>query len=452
MAEKKNFTIENYNGTDYDTLYPETNSGQVLLDSVAQASTNLSSGSTLDDALNGITKDGGGFQVGDTLTTARKNLGNKWLLCNGSHVLTENYPELGELFDSKEFDWIAMGDSGKTILNFATNADQTNEKFLISTNDGVYFGSDLVNSASWTKLFTYTNADVYYLNSTWIVISDTNWKYYSGNEVTADNFGNISVPSSPRYTFNDIAYSGDKYYILSKYTKSDNTEKDVLIYTDLSALPSTVDTDFLSSYRNWRNINAVPGGVVTTGIIHTLTAQRNIPCLFVKSDGTTEFFTLDIPYYGQTQYLTAFDTRIVYFNNKYYVSKCTNIEVPDVYHINYTVGLYFSDTLNGTYSEVLMESGESIKTTTGGWTNKPFVITDALLISYYGYYVDKDNVGHAWDSTLSSITDIEVGADKYYATIGSIVYSCPKSQHFVLPTVSVADGLYTYIKAKSKSN
>ena len=181
MAEKKNFIIENYNGTDYDTLYPETNSGQVLLDTVAQASTNLSSGSTLDDALNGITKDGGGFQVGDTLTTARKNLGDKWLLCNGSHVLTESYPELGELFDSNDFDWVAMGDSGKTILNFVTNADSTNEKFLISTDDGVYFGDNLVNSASWTKLFTYTNADVYYLNNTWIVISGTNWKYYSGN-------------------------------------------------------------------------------------------------------------------------------------------------------------------------------------------------------------------------------------------------------------------------------
>ena len=140
MAEKKNFTIENYNGTDYDTLYPETNSGQVLLDRDAQVTTGFASGSTLDDALQSIVKDGGAFQVGDTLTTARTNLGDKWLLCNGSHALTENYPELGELFDSKEFDWIVMGDSGKTILNFATNADQTNDKFLISTNDGLYFG------------------------------------------------------------------------------------------------------------------------------------------------------------------------------------------------------------------------------------------------------------------------------------------------------------------------
>ena len=94
MAEKKNFTIENYNGTDYDTLYPETNSGQVLLDTTAQATTNLPSGKTLNDALQHITKDGGGFQVGDTLTTARTNLGDKWLLCNGATISSSNYPEL----------------------------------------------------------------------------------------------------------------------------------------------------------------------------------------------------------------------------------------------------------------------------------------------------------------------------------------------------------------------
>lgn len=444
MAEKKNFIIENYNGTDYDTLYPETNSGQVLLDTVAQASTNLPSGSTLDDALNGITKDGGSFQVGDTLTTARKNLGNKWLLCNGSHVLTENYPELGELFDSKEFDWTVMGDSGKTILNFATNADQTNEKFLISTNDGVYFGSNLVNSASWTKLFTYTNADVYYLNSTWIVISDTNWKYYSGNEVTADNFANISVPSSPRYTFNDIAYSGDKYYILSKYTKRDNTEKDVLIYTDLAVVPSTVDTDYNSSYRAWSALYPVPNGVATTGHIYSSTSQQNIPILLITSDGTTELFTSDAPYYDQIQKLSTFRHALCYFNNKYYIYKCTDISTSGT-TTTYHKSLYSSDTINGTYTIVQNTNSTS-------YMNHPFVFSDNFLISYYGYYIDKENVAHPWDSDLSTPTDIEVGADKYYATIGSIVYSCPKSQHFVLPTVSVADGLYTYIKAKSKSN
>ena len=44
MATKKNFIIENYNGTDYDTLYPETHSGQVLLDKTAQTELDIAPG------------------------------------------------------------------------------------------------------------------------------------------------------------------------------------------------------------------------------------------------------------------------------------------------------------------------------------------------------------------------------------------------------------------------
>ena len=97
MAEKKNFTIENYNGTDYDTLYPETNSGQVLLDTTAQAATNLPSGATLDNALailGNVNQFDNRYKVGDTVITTRTNLGNKWLLCNGESIASNDYPEL----------------------------------------------------------------------------------------------------------------------------------------------------------------------------------------------------------------------------------------------------------------------------------------------------------------------------------------------------------------------
>ena len=97
MAEKKNFTIENYNGTDYDTLYPETNSGQVLLDSSGQNILHLSSGSTVNDGFNSIAYGGGGFAIGDVIVTARNNLGDNWLLCNGTIIDGEQYPLLTNL-------------------------------------------------------------------------------------------------------------------------------------------------------------------------------------------------------------------------------------------------------------------------------------------------------------------------------------------------------------------
>ena len=97
MAEKKNFIIENYNGTDYDTLYPETNSGQVLLDSSGQNILHLSSGSTVNDGFNSITYGGGGFTIGDVIVTARNNMGDNWLLCNGAIVDGNQYPILKNL-------------------------------------------------------------------------------------------------------------------------------------------------------------------------------------------------------------------------------------------------------------------------------------------------------------------------------------------------------------------
>ena len=97
MAEKKNFIIENYNGTDYDTLYPETISGQVLLDAQAQRILNLPSGDTLNNAFNHIAYGGGSYAIGDVLVTARNNLGDNWLLCNGAIVDGSQYPVLQNL-------------------------------------------------------------------------------------------------------------------------------------------------------------------------------------------------------------------------------------------------------------------------------------------------------------------------------------------------------------------
>ena len=134
MAEKKNFTIENYNGTDYDTLYPETNSGQVLLDTTAQAATNLPSGKTLDDALHTITKDGGGFQVGDTLTTARTNLGDKWLLCNGQNVLVNEYPNLATVLPHSFYE---EKKSSTAVASIANNIPYAS--FQLSHLDGDKF-------------------------------------------------------------------------------------------------------------------------------------------------------------------------------------------------------------------------------------------------------------------------------------------------------------------------
>ena len=43
---------------------------------------------------------GGGYEVGDMLTTVRSNLDDTWLLCNGESISSAEYPELAPLCPS----------------------------------------------------------------------------------------------------------------------------------------------------------------------------------------------------------------------------------------------------------------------------------------------------------------------------------------------------------------
>ena len=436
MAEKKDFTIENYNGTDYDTLYPETNSGQVLLDTTAQATTHLSSGSTLDDALNIITKDGGGFQVGDTLTTARKNLGNNWLLCNGANVKSSKYLELSSLFAQGMFDWTSLGTTTTAITSFATNGEKGNEKFIIATADGIYFTQgSLADSSSWVKLFTSTDKDkiVSYLNNTWFVFYDNVGKYYSGDNVISDNFSNIMGLTKGAKS---IVYANNNYYIATTEGTVDTLKHYVYIYSNLSTSPVKIET---TKRIDIYDLYVLPEGVAQFSRHKYDTPLRKyvVYGFIIKSDTSTQDVTINS--ISQTQHSTNPPVRFAWFNNKYYATMVKAAEIAT---------LCWSSTLTGYYTPVLSSSGKRLDLTNGS----ELLVSDDILILNKGYYVDENNVAHPWENNTEKLSNVVIGADNYYGSEGTAVYSCLKDAHFTLPTVSVTDKLYTYIKAKSKSN
>ena len=170
MAEKKNFTIENYNGADYDTLYPETNSGQVLLDTTAQAATTLPSGSTLNDALNKLNKFDNRYEIGDVLTTSRTNLSDKWLLCNGATLDSAEYPELAAQFPGTEmhFDKISANNSPTSTINYSIAARKLNNgdtELLMAINNKL-LRKNLATTDDWSLVGTMDNIyRVYCLNN-----------------------------------------------------------------------------------------------------------------------------------------------------------------------------------------------------------------------------------------------------------------------------------------------
>lgn len=432
MAEKKNFIIENYNGTDYDTLYPETNSGQVLLDSDARVTTGLASGSTLDDALQSVVKDGGAFQVGDTLTTARTNLGDKWLLCNGAQITQTDYPALVGLLGAKPFNWVSKGTSTTANIDYIVNkTTATGDLFLAKSDTRVndiyscYYSTDLL---SWQSLQTSTGRfSIWCANGTWIIFysnatgSYTTSRYYSGENM---NFANFVDINGIRGWIDGVAYWNGKYYLNGPDKSLEQSNSSMFIYTDLSQTPTILHLN--TNVRG--QLSVLPDGVAFCYGGGPAQSQYGIVVVDAQNSVSTYSVTL-------TDY-NAPATSIQYFNGYYYMTTYKNTS-PTITHT-----LFRSTSLNGSYSKVMYNDTEEVTATN-------ITITDNYLITDTGYYIDKENNVYKQANPIKATVPILVSNDKYYTMVNTTAYQSNIAASANLPTVSTASGLYTYIKAKS---
>ena len=434
MAEKKNFTIENYNGTDYDTLYPETNSGQVLLDTTAQAVTNLPSGKTLDDALQHITKDGGAFQIGDALTTARTNLGDKWLLCNGQQITQADYPVLVELLGGKLFNWVSKGTSEIVNINNIVNKTTTAGDLFLAAyrvqepSGSVYYCSYSTDLLSWQSLKTSTHQfDIWCVNGTWIIYSDYSANsdkpkkasYYSGENM---DFNNFTAINSITESIAGAVYWNGKYYLSSKYHDL-SSGKDTYyfyIYSNLSNAPQQFKVDGVGS------LHVLPEGVAMCRV-SSMDVSNFLVTAIDQQEQITKY-TVSVPIEIRSAY-------VEYFNGYYYA-------ILETYEISGNLyRMYKSSSLTGTYSPVTYNDTEI--------QAKYLTITDDYLITNTGYYIDKENNVYQQTNPIKATVPILVGKDNYYTMVNITAYQSPIAASTNLPKVSTASGLYTYIKAKS---
>ena len=434
MAEKKNFTIENYNGTDYDTLYPETNSGQVLLDSDAQVTTGLASGSTLDDALQSVIKDGGAFQIGDALTTARTNLGEKWLLCNGQQITQTDYPVLVEWLGGKLFNWVSKGTSTIVNINNIVNKTTTAGDLFLAAHimqepsGSVYYCSYSTDLLSWQSLKTNDSEfSIWCVNGTWIIYSNytatadkaKKASYYSGENMNFDNFTAINGITE---SIAGVAYWNGKYYLSSKYHDS-SSGKDTnyfYIYSNLSNAPQQVKVDGVGS------LHVLPEGVAMCRV-SSMDVSNFLVTVLDQQEQLTKY-TVSVPIEIRSAY-------IEYFNGYYYA-------ILETYEISGNLyRMYKSSSLTGTYSPVKYNDTEI--------QAKYLTITDDYLITNTGYYIDKENNVYQQTSPIKATVPILVGKDNYYTMVNIAAYQSTIAASTNLPKVSTSSGLYTYIKAKS---
>ena len=450
MAEKKNFTIENYNGTDYDTLYPETNSGQVLLDSDARVELKLESGSTLDDAIHTIAKDGAVFQVGDTLTTARTNLGNKWLLCNGAQVTNVSYPELAPMFESKELDFVSSGsvllsqfNNGVRKLSLAVNNDGS--QFLLSgySNKSTQFlyTTDLYDASKYQTAFTQDIVSTHYysvgyINNVWFALEYINGGllYYKDGGITSEQkqvpLGtSVSGGGYPVYFDALPIYYNEKYYILGHYKDSgDNTNYVMCMYTTLDTIPTVI------SFPVYGKISTLlPDGICGASNVNNR-QKMNVKILNNNNQVISHTYT-------NFDGVSSGKTAIYYLNGYYYLFNSNDTETK----------IYRSTNLN---SMTLYKTLDA-----------PIYLPRALqvdnkVIFSNGYYLDATGNINPWSNYVASAdsnyeTNIVAGGGKYWRIVNNnpnatfVPYYTFQEQSFTLPTVSIANTLYTYIKAKS---
>lgn len=448
MAEKKNFTIENYNGTDYDTLYPETNSGQVLLDTTAQASTNLPSGKTLNDALQHITKDGGGFQIGDVLTTARTDLGDKWLLCNGQQVTQAEYPELAALFGIAPLNWAKKGtvqlSSYDTInidktISIASDGTSSSEMIGIgykdstSSSSAIYsttFIKNFNDSSSWGEVNSYCNVE--FINNNWIM--------YNFDESSRLSYSSKDNPTSftkfgPKGEIQSVVYLNGQYFVST--VGSGDSSRGIYIYNSLNdSSPTFINTTY------YGQLSAYGDGFIMYNDNPYIGDARNYPFIYVHANSLTETVNINLLAGGHSVlYVTSFNGKY-YMNGHDWIARYNSLTSTPVKIFTTPAS---TNTLN-------MRRYTALRPVTNG----------EILVFANGYYMDKSEQFHKWDNNVfdgirNDIVGSNVSFDgtrfywaKQTASNSNTfdVYYANSVASFTLPTIS-SDKTYTYIKAKS---
>ena len=436
MAEKKNFTIENYNGTDYDTLYPETNSGQVLLDSSGQNILHLSSGSTVNDGFNSIAYSGGGFTIGDVIVTARNNMGDNWLLCNGAIVDGNQYPILKNLL--KPAPSVSTGKaigtanaiykpgaSGEIIYRTGPTVGIQSHNF----NTGV--DSIEANSVQGSLAFAYVPTKNSYARATFTTqtSSGKNTKVYSGSSLSS---------MSTSTTINSGTVVGiypidDKiFYLVYVFGSSDH--KEVTLVSDVTdSFPSESGRrlGIDSAPRDWYSLN----NLVKVGNNKYLELVGH-KGQFNEYKSIVQFFT----HTSGSEFTYIFDKEGNW----------------DMAESDGTVAI-FGSKKHSTYYLVKEDS------TSKNIASISLPSSNVFGNSYGFFYVGTDNklyqsVDHAstWNVALNNVnvgdvcSIVENPQDGKVYIIGttSTIILTFNTSNILLPTYSPATGLYAYIRAK----
>lgn len=312
------------------------------------------------------------YRVGDTLTTARTNLGNNWRLCNGAELTRSSYPDLSDLFsvDVTGGLWKSGTVSGLTIVNKIVYAN-----------------------GYWVALGYYESGDIYYARicyKTSITAGWTTKDLWSG-----DNNDNQLY---------DLIYNDGYYIAVGQYAyKADGNQG----YTNQArvAYATTINGTYtfntLWSSANYNYANQIPRSIAYGNGYYVV-------C------GTNYNYGL-----GYTSPYIAYSTSVTgSWKNKPLASPTSNTESCGVYFVVYangywvacgdapnstsnadTAAIYYATTPNGTWTQKTLFSNyaanvHSIVYSNGYWVTSGVDGDSSTTINAVVYYTS--NLTGTW--------------------------------------------------------
>lgn len=453
MAEKKNFTIENYNGTDYDTLYPETHTGQVKLDLASKAELGLLSDG-LDDALAKLNNFDDRYQIGDTIVTTRTNLGNKWLLCNGDTVNSNDYPELGQYFKANVLRFYKCAEYPVSNLYSTDTFSFDVRPIHLTSTDGILMFAAYRSSSSsqftyvlaykrvdddaWTDCTgngvsnaLYSDTKIQWLNDAFVVLPcfhtrtvGNNPAYYcAGTPKSSTSFVQIATPSvGTDCSWGHGIYWNNKYYIVG--VGSSRTNSYLFVYDNLGTTPESILLTTKSAVS--RDITIVNNKLC----IRTTYGGSKVSFVLIDTNNAIENVTITLDA-SLTSEGTIWGDLYQLGSNYIFISR-----------YNKTTTLRVANSLSSTFTQFKTYTDDS---------NITFLQKSNMLISSAKDYITEDLTIHPWQNAPSSVTNVScMATSKNYDYIGFNHYDFWRSSNtgtFTLPTSSPGDGMYRYIKA-----
>ena len=449
--------------TDSDEIYAE----DVLVNDETAALYGLTSGATADDVFNNIPEAQLSFKVGDTITTARTDLGDDWLLCNGDAITDESYSQLLNVLNvnspngrGMEDNWVrtTLYDGYPNSFSFRVS----NSRCVVDYDGTTYIIGKVFQSMgnTWDDSpaypFILSSSDL----SNWTATSITNIQYPLVVKGAANNGSKCVAVGSRRidgYLYPIILYTDD----ISSHVWNAKVYSVKGDFTDVTYCPDNATWylcgEYNDDYTILRSSNMSTWETDTSftdslGIPDLITYLKgNLICIrngYVYTQDSDNWTNLGrkMPTYRSNPYIT-------YLNGKYFLagssgSKCaiysaaslldefvetSSFSGTSVSCIEYINGYYICLS---NYSDIIYNYAEDISSgidgnygiyPSGTSSDYPLVISIVYdNFQYKIYYVKRTDSGSAMARSL-------MRADF------TIAY---------LPTYAPNDDLYAYIKAK----